>query len=139
MQIILNLVFGGIAWLIGVLGLSNYLIIARFAKPFTKHLEKNSFKVDKRIYTQFSKTQTIWMVILLGLIVVVYWFFPYRFFAFVIGYILAFISCWKTTGATQANFGDYLKAYNEYLAVGFMENDWSEEEFNQIMLSFLCP
>ena len=139
MQFVLNLVFGGIAWLIGVLGLSNYLIITRFARPFTKHLEKNNFRVDRRIYTQFSKTQTIWMVILLGLAIVVYWFFPYRFIAFVLGYVLALLSCWKTTGATQANFGEYLAAYNEYLAEGFMEKNWDEEEFNRIMFSFLCP
>lgn len=139
LQIILNLVFGGIAYLIGVFGFSNILIITRFAAPFTKHLEKNRFKVDRRIYGQFNITRVIWLVILLGLLAAVYWFFKYRFIAFVIGYILAIISCWKQTGATQANFSEYLKNYNGFLAEGFMETSMTEEEFNKMLFSFLCP
>lgn len=80
------------------------------------------------------------MVILLGLAVAVYWFFPYRFIAFVIGYIIALFSCWKTTGATQSNFCEYIKAYSGYLDESLLYHYLpSEEELNRLLVSYLYP
>ena len=131
MDIVLNIIFVILGFLVGCFGMAQILTAIRFAKPFIKELESVTTINSSIINKKLNKTILVWVFIILLCFLAVYYFILFRLIAFLIGFVIVTFAVYGHCGKTEQNITDFLSAYQNDIDLDFLtsfENPYNRQQ-----------